>query len=173
MKSRMIRIGDKMIGILGIDEVFRELLGEGREPSPDLKPELLRRLRGQNYIPEPMAESYAGALLEEYAKYCAGEGGEDRRAGRSEGTWRGIPREEIPWFPAVVEELCDGCRACLNFCPNRVYEWVEAAGKVRVSNPYACIVGCRTCASKCQPGAILFPPLEMLDSFRKGGSSSE
>jgi len=32
------------------------------------------------------------------------------------GTWRGHPREPIPWFPTIAEDLCNGCGACLDFC---------------------------------------------------------
>jgi len=62
--------------------------------------------------------------------------------------WRGIPREEIDWCPTIDVEKCSGCRACVEFCPNDVLDFDEAAGKARVKNPFNCVVECRACAEK-------------------------
>jgi len=71
--------------------------------------------------------------------------------------WRGIPREEIPWFPTIDEEKCIGCRACVEFCPNEVLEFDEEAEKARVKYPYNCVVECKACAKLCPVDAISFP----------------
>lgn len=71
--------------------------------------------------------------------------------------WRGIPREEIPWFPTVDAATCIGCKECLNFCKNNVLVFDEAASKSVVQNPYNCVVECRTCARICPVDAISFP----------------
>jgi NAD-dependent dihydropyrimidine dehydrogenase PreA subunit len=71
--------------------------------------------------------------------------------------WRGIPREEIPWFPTIDEEKCIGCRACVEFCPNEVLEFDEEAGKARVKYPFNCVVECKACAKLCPVDAISFP----------------
>jgi len=73
------------------------------------------------------------------------------------GEWRGIPREEIPWFPAINAEKCIGCRECVNFCKNDVLAFDEAIAKTVVVNPYNCVVECRTCARLCPVDAISFP----------------
>jgi NAD-dependent dihydropyrimidine dehydrogenase PreA subunit len=71
--------------------------------------------------------------------------------------WRGIPREEIQWFPTIDEEKCIGCKSCVEFCPNDALEFDEAAGKARVKNPYNCVVECKACAKLCPGDAIEFP----------------
>ena len=73
----------------------------------------------------------------------------------------GIPREEIDWGPTIDEAACrDGCRVCLDFCEQGVYDLVD--GRVRVVQRTACMVGCSHCASLCEAGAIAFPSLEDL-----------
>ncbi|RLF30361.1 MAG: hypothetical protein DRN07_08725, partial [Thermoplasmata archaeon] len=95
---RQILVGRFMSGMLGLDEMFEELYEAGRAPDETLVPELLAGARKDNYIPAAAEEDYAAALLREYRKYC-----EQRKSGvprqTSYGTWRGIPREQIPWFP--------------------------------------------------------------------------
>jgi NAD-dependent dihydropyrimidine dehydrogenase PreA subunit len=71
--------------------------------------------------------------------------------------WRGIPREEIPWLPTIDGEKCIGCFACVEFCPNDVLEFDEAAGKARVKYPFNCVVECKACAKLCPVDAISFP----------------
>lgn len=74
--------------------------------------------------------------------------------------WRGIPREEIQWYPTIDAKKCIGCKACVEFCKNDVLEFDEATGKTRVKNPYNCVVECRTCARLCPTEAITFPDEE-------------
>ncbi len=71
--------------------------------------------------------------------------------------WRGIPREEIPWFPVIDAEKCIGCRECANFCRNNVLAFDESIAKTTVVHPYNCVVECRTCARLCPVDAISFP----------------
>lgn len=71
--------------------------------------------------------------------------------------WRGIPREEIPWFPTIDAEKCIGCRECITICKNGVLAFDEKAEKSIVVNKYNCVVECRTCAKLCPAEAISFP----------------
>ena len=156
-----------MIGMIGLDEIFTEFFEAGEKPSQDLENRLLVKFKEHNYIPAAKEQSYAQALLREYEEFCdqKDQGGEKKA--KTLGTWQGVPREEVPWFPTIMEELCDGCKLCLNFCSFGVYEYDERTNKVRVANPFNCEVGCSICALKCKPKAISFPPLVILESFRK------
>jgi len=31
-------------------------------------------------------------------------------------TWKGIPREEIEWYPTVNKDKCTGCGMCMTGC---------------------------------------------------------
>lgn len=72
-------------------------------------------------------------------------------------TWRGIPREQIPWYPTIDADKCTGCQTCVDFCKNDVLAFDDSAGKSVVKNPYSCVVECSTCARLCPEGAIAFP----------------
>ena len=80
----------------------------------------------------------------------------------------GAPREKIDWGPTIDETACrDGCRTCLDFCQNGVYDSVD--GRLRVVQRTACVVGCSHCATLCEAGAISFPSLDDLRRARRGG----
>jgi len=84
------------------------------------------------------------------------------------GTWKGIPREQIPWYPSVDLAKCAGCKKCCDFCSHGVYGWDEEAKKTKVVEPLQCVVGCSNCTYQCEEGAISFPPLSILSSFASG-----
>nr|MBC7243770.1 ferredoxin family protein [Chloroflexota bacterium] len=73
---------------------------------------------------------------------------------------RGIPREQIPWYPRVDLDQCIGCQECFNFCGNGVYQWDDEGNHPIVANPYNCVVGCSACANLCSGDAISFPTKE-------------
>lgn len=72
----------------------------------------------------------------------------------------GIPRELIKWFPTIDEEKCTGCGECFECCPNGVFELSTNDGKMKVVNPYNCVVLCDKCAQFCVSEAISFPDKE-------------
>lgn len=82
--------------------------------------------------------------------------------------WRGIPREEIPWFPTIDAEKCIGCRECITICKNGVLAFDEEAEKSTVVNRYNCVVECRTCARLCPVEAISFPEANDFSELVKG-----
>ena len=83
------------------------------------------------------------------------------------GEWRGVPREEIPWYPTIDADKCIGCRDCLTICKNDVLAFDEDALKSTVVNPYNCVVECRTCARLCPSDAISFPEAGTFSAFIK------
>jgi NAD-dependent dihydropyrimidine dehydrogenase PreA subunit len=81
--------------------------------------------------------------------------------------WRGIAREEIPWFPEIDAEKCIGCKECVTICKNGVLAFDETVQKSAVVNPYNCVVECRTCARLCPADAINFPDASAFNEFIK------
>lgn len=166
MKSKLISINGNLIGIIGMDEVFADLFKADRKPGEELGNLLLERLKEHNYIPESAESEYRRAFLREYEKFYNAKKGLTEGDTRKQKMWQGIPREEVPWFPTIIEGLCDGCKICLKFCPFGVYEWDEDSRKVNVAKPFNCYVGCSTCATKCKPRAIMFPPHDILKRLK-------
>ena len=164
LSHRQILVGRSMSGMIGLDEIFAELYEAGRAPDEALVPELLAGAGKDNYIPAGAKADYAAALLREYRKYCEQrESTVTRQTGY--GTWRGIPRERIPWFPTLYEDLCDDCGKCVFFCPEKVFAFTEDAQSVYVASPLKCQVGCAECARICPPTAIAFPPRTVLQAL--------
>lgn len=81
------------------------------------------------------------------------------------GTWKGMPREEIPWRPSVDRAKCLGCKECFKFCSHKVYAWDDAANRPVVNEPFKCVVGCSNCRKLCKSGAITFPPADILQRY--------
>ena len=160
---RRIRMGDVTIGMVGLDEIFIALHSEGYTPDETAIPELLTRVGQYNFIAASAEDEYAEMLLREFRTFC-----QQQEAGHAQspdyGTWRGHPRETVPWFPEIYADLCDGCGACLRFCSFGVLASTED-NKVEVVEPFKCQVGCSACARPCKPGALTFPPEQMLEAF--------
>ena len=73
-------------------------------------------------------------------------------------TFMGAPRKKIPWYPTIDYAKCNFCMECDKFCPHNVYERREnEEKKLRIKNPYNCVVFCRACAKTCAPDALIFP----------------
>ena len=169
LSRRQVLVGTRPAGMHGLDELFAELYAQGRDPSePDLGLELVERARAHNFIPKPAIGEYAEALVREYRQYASSCASGGRPGPVNYGTWRGYPREQIPWFPTVALDLCDGCGACLKFCSSGVYQALPD-GKAIVADPFRCEVGCSMCAGACPPHAISFPPRTILETYRPGG----
>jgi len=160
---RQIIVDGTPAGLRGLEEIFADLRAMGRLPGePGLGAEIVALAEAHNYIPPTAQEAFAATFVREYAVYLDQQG-EGRR--RDYGTWRGYPREQIPWFPTVNEDLCDGCALCLRLCRTHALGGGED-GRVRVEDPFACVVGCSSCANVCKPGAITFPPRTLLDAYK-------
>jgi len=168
LSYRMIHIGGAPTGLLGLDELFHELFESGGSPGDDSTAEkIIIGVRKHNFIPKPAIKDYREVLQREYQKYYQLRGSGESIKPRDYGQWEGYPREHIPWFPAVSEDLCNGCGKCIEVCPKDVFEQNEN-GKVVVVEPFLCIVGCCFCKSACDPEAILMPKRDMLDHYQHG-----
>lgn len=166
LSYRQIMVGRAPAGMQGLDELFAELYAAGRRPDEaGLGDELVTRARQHNYIPRSASDEFAKALLREYTLYVSRQDKGEATRPRDYGTWRGYPREQVPWFPTIAPDLCDGCGRCLELCTYGVLA-ATADGRVEVVDPFRCVVGCSSCANVCRPGAITFPPRSILDTFR-------
>jgi heterodisulfide reductase subunit A len=58
-----------------------------------------------------------------------------------------------PFVAEVEQDLCSGCKVCLNVCPFSAISRNEEVGKANV-NPALCM-GCGTCVASCPCNAIL------------------
>jgi NAD-dependent dihydropyrimidine dehydrogenase PreA subunit len=163
---RQILVDGSPVGFQGLDSILDALCKDGWQPGQQgLGAELIKRLAPDNYIPRSARTNYSAALEREFAAYLARResGVPTRKTGY--GTWRGHPRETIPWFPTVNADLCDGCGVCLRMCSTHCLVPTDD-GKVWVADPFACVVGCSSCAAICKPDAITFPPRSILDAYR-------
>lgn len=168
LSYRMLYIGGAPAGLLGLEELFDALYTDGLDPNhAELLARIIRGVRQHNFIPKPAVADYQDVLTREYNKYYRDRSGGKAVVARDYGQWQGLPREQIPWFPVVSADLCDGCGKCIEVCPKEVFEMNED-GKVDVVEPFLCIVGCCFCKGACDPKAILMPDRSLLDSFTHG-----
>ena len=166
LSYRMLIIGGTPAGLLGLEELFDDLFSAGLDPNhPDLAEKLIKGVRAHNFIPKPAVDEYQQVLIREYQKYHRGRSGGKATVARDYGQWQGFPREQVPWFPVVSAELCDGCLNCIDVCPKDVFT-ITIDGKVEVVEPFLCIVGCCFCKSACDPHAILMPDRDILLKFQ-------
>ena len=162
----MLYIGNSPAGLLGLDELFQQLYDDGITPeSQTLDDRLISGIKVNNFVPKSANNDYATALRLEFNAFYVSKQSGTPHLPRDYGTWEGHPREHIPWFPTIAEELCNGCGACMEVCPKDVFK-KTADGKVIVVDPFDCIVGCCFCKSPCLPKAIMMPNKDMLDSYR-------
>ncbi len=163
---RLVLVDGSPIGLLGLDAALESFRVAGRQPGEmGLGLELVKYLSQDNYIPISAQTSFAAALEREFAAFLSRVESGNAQGKDGYGLWRGHLRETIPWFPSVNDELCNGCGVCLKLCSTHCLAPVES-GKVWVADPFACVVGCSSCATVCKPKAITFPARSMLDAYR-------
>ena len=71
-RPKMLNIGGNSIGVLGLNEVIREVEVLESLTEDQRLSELLSRIRKQNYFPDSARDKYAEAIVAEYKKYISG-----------------------------------------------------------------------------------------------------
>jgi NAD-dependent dihydropyrimidine dehydrogenase PreA subunit len=143
-----LKIGGLEVGISGLEDIMEKGLAVMDAPDDDVREVLLKELKASNYVPGNAQEEYMRSLWTEFRKARV------QRKEQLEMSYKGIPREEIPWFPRVDESKCSGCSSCVEFCTQGVFSF---DGKSHVIKPYNCIVGNSSCRTFCPEKAISFP----------------
>ena len=167
LSYRMLTIDGIQTGLLGLEELFSQLYAQGHHPDdPQTSTLIVNGTKQKNFIPKPALEGYMIVLTLEYQRYFRKRKSGKAIVARDYGSWRGFPREQIPWFPTISDELCDNCSACLDLCAREVFEQ-DGEGKIWVSEPFLCLVGCCFCKSVCEPKAILMPDQQILNNYRQ------
>lgn len=65
---RNIKVGNVLVGLSRLSEIFDEVSNLGLEDESIIMNELLKKVRIYNYVPSNSDEEYAKALLVEYRK---------------------------------------------------------------------------------------------------------
>jgi NAD-dependent dihydropyrimidine dehydrogenase PreA subunit len=143
-----LKVGGLEVGVSGLNDILDRGLDVMDASDDDIREVLLREMKVRNYVPGSAQEEYMRSLWTEFKKVRV------QRREQLEMSYKGIPREEIPWFPKVDEKRCSGCSSCVEFCTQSVFSF---DGKSHVIKPYNCIVGNSSCRSFCPEKAISFP----------------
>ena len=143
-----MKVGGLEVGISGLSEIFEKGLEHMDESDEEIKIVLLTELKARNYVPSSVEKEYMAALWSEYKRARV------QRREDVEQSYKGIPRDEIPWFPKVDSKKCSGCSSCVEFCSQGVFTF---DGRSRVTKPYNCVVGKSSCRAFCPERAITFP----------------
>ncbi len=75
-RVKMVIIGSKKVGIVGLEEVFKKLQGLDLSEE-ELRERILEEVQHHNYIPESAIDLYKDALLREFKKFLGEEVEED------------------------------------------------------------------------------------------------
>jgi len=143
-----MKVGGLDVGISGLAEIVEKGLERMDDPDGAIKETLLAELKARNYVPSTVEKEYMTALWVEFKKARV------QRREDVEQSYKGIPRDEIPWFPEVDPKKCSGCSSCVEFCSQEVFTF---DGKSHVAKPYNCVVGKSSCRAFCPEKAIAFP----------------
>jgi NAD-dependent dihydropyrimidine dehydrogenase PreA subunit len=104
---------------------------------------------------------------------------QERKNNMPERTYKGIPRDKIPWGPTVNYEKCVSCGKCVVYCKLGVFELGEVEGKKKpiVVNPNNCVIFCKGCQDVCPVGAISHPSRketqELIGEMRRAAKAGE
>jgi NAD-dependent dihydropyrimidine dehydrogenase PreA subunit len=154
-----LKVGGLEVGVSGLSEILERGLDVMDAPDDRIREVLLGEMKARNYVPGSAQDEYMRSLWTEFKKLRV------MRKEQLDMSYKGVPREEIPWFPRVDEKRCSGCSSCVEFCTQSVFSF---DGKSHVIKPYNCIVGNSSCRSFCPEKAISFPTtVELKESLGK------
>ena len=69
VKRTLVKIGDAIIGLAELDQVFEELYNSKKSPDDVDGMEIVNLASSYNFIPPGAVEAYAEALMKEYRKF--------------------------------------------------------------------------------------------------------
>ena len=157
--SNILRVGGEDLGISGLDVVIEKGLEHIDSTDDEQKQALLSELKARNYVPSSVETEYMAAVWVDYKKARI------IRRDQLEASYKGIPREEISWYPKVDPGKCSACSSCVEFCVQGVFTF---DGKSHVTRPYNCVVGNTSCRAFCPEKAITFPTqTELRESLKR------
>lgn len=70
-----IRIGNAIVGLVGLKEIFERLYAANGQPDPEIADSLLAEVKAHNYVAPGDEEDYRAALLREYTAFWAARQG--------------------------------------------------------------------------------------------------
>jgi len=68
-KITMVRIGDTVVGLASVGEIFEKIYQGKKKPEEIERIELVSEISSHNYVPEEAWDEYAEALIIEYEDY--------------------------------------------------------------------------------------------------------
>ncbi len=77
-RVRQIQIGGVPVGIVGLDDVLKQLYLLDRQPGPETAEELLAMIQTRNWVARGSEQDYKEALLREYTAYWQARAGAGR-----------------------------------------------------------------------------------------------
>ncbi len=77
---RLVRVGNTQVGLIGLEEIFKELQTQKDKSESFLKEWVVEKAAKKNYIPDSTKEEYQKALFREFKKFL-GEKVEEERGG--------------------------------------------------------------------------------------------
>ncbi|ANT65094.1 4Fe-4S dicluster protein [Prosthecochloris sp. CIB 2401] len=138
-----------------------------------LKPvrSLRRMLKAREMEKKAGGSEADDALKRAEAAAAAIAGAGPRKASASRKVKLLVPREEIPWYPTIKPDLCNGCGDCQVLCKAGVFEPgpPDPAGiqrpKFVVAHPERCVVLCDKCVPVCTSGGIVMPDPKSIEKY--------
>ena len=70
-KHTLLNVGGSIIGVLGLEEIIRDVYKLGVSDREKVRLELMSRFRKRNYLPGGAEVEYENAILQEYLKHIS------------------------------------------------------------------------------------------------------